>query len=48
MDKYEVLFEDAWLCRRVQTKCGKEAKHFEPNKLGFLKVIKKCILQING
>ena len=35
MDKYEVLFEDAWLCRRVQAKCGKEAKHFEPNKLGF-------------
>lgn len=35
MDKYDVLFEDAGLCRQVQAKCGKGAKHFEPNKLGF-------------
>ena len=31
----EISFEDAGLCRRDQAKCGKEAKHFEPNKLGF-------------
>jgi hypothetical protein len=33
----DVLFEDAGLCRQVEAKCGKEAKHFEPkpNKLGF-------------
>lgn len=32
----KVLFEDAELCRQVQAKCGKEAKHFEPRK-GFFK-----------
>ena len=41
----QAYFDDARMCRQNETKCGKEAKHFEPRKGFFKKLCERIKFQ---